>query len=60
MPVNGQMRAALAGATAAMLWGLQEPFDKRLFRCDYSDVAVLGRRSRAAPHGASPDSESTR
>jgi hypothetical protein len=34
MPVNGQMRAALAGATAAMLWGLQEPFDKRLFRCD--------------------------
>ena len=33
----------LAGATAATLWGLQEPLDKRLFRCDYSDVAVLGK-----------------
>ena len=37
------MRSALAGATAATLWGLQEPLDKRLFRCDYSDVAVLGK-----------------
>ena len=37
------MRSALAGATAAMLWALQEPLDKRLFRCHYSDVAVLGK-----------------
>ena len=28
---------------AAAVWGLQEPLDKRLFRCDYSDVAVLGK-----------------
>jgi hypothetical protein len=41
--VNGRIRSALAGATAATLWGLQEPLDKRLFRCDYSDIAVLGK-----------------
>ena len=41
--MNGRTRAAFAGATAATLWGLQEPLDKRLFRCDYSDVAVLGK-----------------
>ena len=41
--VNGRVRSALAGASAAALWGLQEPLDKRLFRCDYSDVAVLGK-----------------
>ena len=41
--VNGRIRWALAGATAATLWGLQEQLDKRLFRCDYSDVAVLGK-----------------
>jgi hypothetical protein len=37
-----RLRAALAGATAATVWGLQEPFDKRLFGCDHSDVEVLG------------------
>jgi len=26
-----------------MVWGLQEPIDKRIFRCDYSDVALLGK-----------------
>jgi hypothetical protein len=36
------MRAALAGAVAATVWGLQEPFDRRLFRCDYSDVKFVG------------------
>jgi hypothetical protein len=41
--VNRRIRSALVGATAAMLWALQEPLDKRLFRCDYSDVAVLGK-----------------
>jgi hypothetical protein len=41
--VNGRVRSALAGATAATLWGLQEPLDKRVFRCDYSDLAVLGK-----------------
>jgi hypothetical protein len=24
-------------------WGLLEPLDRRLFRCDYSDVALLGK-----------------
>ena len=33
----------LAGATAAAVWALQEPLDRRVFRCDYSDVAVLGK-----------------
>jgi hypothetical protein len=37
------MKSALAGATAATVWGLQEPLDKRVFRCHYSDVAVLGK-----------------
>ena len=41
--VKGRVNSALAGATAATLWALQEPLDKRLFRCDYSDVAVLGK-----------------
>jgi hypothetical protein len=36
-------RAALAGATAATVWGALEPVDQRLFRYDYSDVAVLGK-----------------
>jgi hypothetical protein len=36
-------RAALGGAVAATTWGLLEPLDKRIFRCDYSDVAVLGK-----------------
>src|ERR687888_215038 len=36
------MHAAVAGAIAATLWGLQEPFDRRLFRCDYSDVRLVG------------------
>ena len=43
-------RAALAGATAALAWGALEPLDRRLFRNDYSDVALLGKlvtRSRA-------------
>ena len=37
------MRSAAAGAMAATVWALQEPIDQRLLRCDYSDVAVLGK-----------------
>jgi hypothetical protein len=37
------IRAAAAGAAAAVVWGLQEPIDQRVFRCDYSDIAVLGK-----------------
>ena len=45
-------RAALAGAAAATAWAALQPLDKRLFRCDYSDVALLGKavtRSRLWP-----------
>jgi hypothetical protein len=37
-----RLRASLAGAAAAVVWGLVEPVDKRLFRYGYSDVALLG------------------
>ena len=49
-----RLRAALAGSAAALVWAAQEPLDQRVFGCDYSDVAVLGkgvtrgRRWRAA------------
>lgn len=39
----GRLRAAAAGAGAAAIWALQEPLDQRALRCDYSDVAVLGK-----------------
>jgi len=45
-------RAAGAGAAAALVWAALEPLDRRLFRHDYSDVALLGKgvtRSRAWP-----------
>lgn len=40
---GGRPRAAAAGAVAALAWALQEPLDQRALRCDYSDVAVLGK-----------------
>ena len=40
---NERLHPAAAGAVAAIAWGLLEPIDQRLFRCDYSDVAVLGK-----------------
>jgi hypothetical protein len=45
-------RAALAGAAAATAWAAVQPLDKRIFGCDYSDVALLGKavtRSRVWP-----------
>jgi hypothetical protein len=41
--VNRRLRSALSGAIAATAWGLQEPLDQWVFRCDYSDIAVLGK-----------------
>jgi hypothetical protein len=41
------MHGAIAGAVAATVWGLQEPLDRRVFRCDYSDVELLGRGRRS-------------
>jgi hypothetical protein len=36
-------RAAAAGATAALVWAAAEPLDQRIFGCDYSDTALLGK-----------------
>jgi hypothetical protein len=47
--VDKRARAAAAGAVAATVWGLQEPLDQRLFRCDYSDIAVLGKALTRGP-----------
>jgi hypothetical protein len=41
--VSPRKRAALAGAAATTVWGLLEPLDMRVFRSDYSDVALLGK-----------------
>jgi hypothetical protein len=38
-----RLRAAGAGAVATLLWAAVEPLDRRLFRYDYSDVALLGK-----------------
>jgi hypothetical protein len=37
------VRAASAGATAALVWAGLERIDARLFGCDYSDIALLGK-----------------
>ena len=47
--MSGRGRAAAAGAAAATAWGLQEPLDTRLFRCDYSDIALLGKAVTRGP-----------
>jgi hypothetical protein len=47
--VSGRSRSAAAGAAAATVWALQEPLDQRLLRCDYSDVAVLGKAVTRGP-----------
>ena len=31
------------------MWALQEPIDQRVFRCDYSDVALLGKFATRGP-----------
>lgn len=47
--MRGRARAAAAGAAAAVAWGLLEPLDRRLLRCDYSDIAVLGKAVTRGP-----------
>ena len=46
--MSPRVRAGAAGAAAALVWGLQEPLDSRVFGCSYSDVAFLGRGHRSA------------
>jgi hypothetical protein len=48
--VSSRLHAAGAGAAAATAWGLVEPADQRLLRCDYSDIAVLGKAVTRGPH----------
>ena len=41
--MRARSRAAASGTIAATVWAVQEPLDQRVFRCDYSDIAVLGK-----------------
>jgi hypothetical protein len=43
------MRAGAAGAVAAVVWGAQEPIDRAVFGCDYSDIALLGKAITRGP-----------
>jgi hypothetical protein len=47
--MSPRVRAAAAGAVAATAWGLLEPLDRRLLRCDYSDIAILGKAVTRGP-----------
>jgi hypothetical protein len=47
MPLRA--RSAAAGAVAAIVWGLAEPLDQRLFRSDQSDIALLGKALTRGP-----------
>ena len=48
--MGGRLRAAAGGVVAAGIWAAQEPLDQRVFRCDYSDVAVLGKAVTRGSH----------
>ena len=50
MRPRSRLGDALAGAAAATAWALAEPLDQRLLRCDYSDVALLGKAVTRGPH----------
>jgi hypothetical protein len=47
--MSSRVRAAAAGVAAATIWGLLEPIDQRLLRCDYSDIAILGKAVTRGP-----------
>ena len=47
--MGNRLRSALAGSAAALVWAAQEPLDRRVFRCDYSDVAVIGKAITRGP-----------
>ena len=47
--VTDRLHPAIAGAVAATAWGLLEPIDRRLFQCDYSDIALLGKAVTRGP-----------
>jgi hypothetical protein len=41
--MHPRSRAIGAGVAGTLVWAALEPIDKRVFRHDYSDVAVLGK-----------------
>ena len=43
MRLERSVNGAIAGAAAAAVWALQQPFDKRLFGSGYDDVELLGK-----------------
>lgn len=43
MEVRRSLNGALAGTVAAAIWAAQQPLDKRLFRCRYDDLELLGK-----------------
>jgi hypothetical protein len=47
--LNERLRCTASGAIAATVWGMQESFDQRLFGCDYSDIALLGKGVTRGP-----------
>jgi hypothetical protein len=46
----GRLQCVLAGSAAALVWAAQEPVDRRILGCDYSDVAVLGKAVTRGRH----------
>lgn len=48
-PERRRLRALAAGATAATVWALVEPVDRRVLRYGYSDVAILGKALTRGP-----------
>jgi hypothetical protein len=47
--MHPRLKAVGAGALAALVWGALEPLDRRIFRHDYSDIAVLGKAITQGP-----------
>lgn len=43
VPVGRSLNGAVAGGVAAAIWAAQQPLDKRVFKSDYDDLAILGR-----------------
>jgi len=41
--VQKSLRGAVAGAVAAAAMTLEEPLDKRVFKCEYDDIEILGK-----------------
>jgi hypothetical protein len=43
------LRGAVCGTVAAAVWALEQPLDKRVFRCAYDDVELLGKAVSRGP-----------